>query len=97
MDSVFNSFNKNNLTNVFGGKQCNEVFWGANILSVWERKTKKTKKQKKVITCPRSTAHVAVLVSIGSLSDYDDDHNDDFKKKIGLMIKTTALHGHHAF
>ena len=30
---------------------------------------------------------------IGSLSNYDDDHNDDFKKKtIVLMIKTTALH-----
>ena len=28
---------------------------------------------------------------------YDDDHIDDFKKTIGLMIKTTALHVHHAF
>ena len=28
---------------------------------------------------------------IGSLSNYDDDHNDDFKKAIVLMIKTTAL------
>ena len=29
---------------------------------------------------------------------YDDDHNDDLKKKtIGLMIKTTALHVHHGF
>jgi len=35
--------------------------------------------------------------SMGSLSNYDDDHNDDFKKTIGLMIKTTALHVHHAF
>ena len=34
---------------------------------------------------------------IGSLSNYDDDHNDNFKKAIGLMIKTTALHVHHAF
>ena len=34
---------------------------------------------------------------LGSLSNYDDDHNDDFKKVIGLMIKTTALHVHHAF
>ena len=34
---------------------------------------------------------------IGSLSNDDDDHNDDFKKTIGLMIKTTALHVHHAF
>ena len=37
------------------------------------------------------------LHSLGSLSNYDDDHNDDFKKTIGLMIKTTALHVHHAF
>ena len=32
--------------------------------------------------------------TIGSLSNYDsdNDNNDDFKKTIGLMIKTTALH-----
>ena len=34
---------------------------------------------------------------LGSLNNYDDDHNDDFKKTIGLMIKTKALHVHHAF
>ena len=34
---------------------------------------------------------------IGSLNNYDDDHNNDFKKTIGLMIKTTALQVHHAF
>ena len=34
---------------------------------------------------------------IGSLSNYDDDHNDDFKTTIRLMTKTTALHMHHAF
>ena len=34
---------------------------------------------------------------IGSLSNYDDDHNDDFKTTIGLMIKTAALHVHHVF
>ena len=34
---------------------------------------------------------------IGSLSNYDDDHNNDFNKTIGLMIKTTALQVHHAF
>ena len=32
-----------------------------------------------------------------SLSNYDDDDNDDFKKTIGLMIKTTAQHVHDAF
>ena len=33
---------------------------------------------------------------VGNLSNYDEDHNDDFtkKKKIGLMIKTAALHVH---
>ena len=33
------------------------------------------------------------------MSNYDDDHNDNFKKKkpIDLMIKTTAVHVHHAF
>ena len=34
---------------------------------------------------------------LGSLSNYDDDDNDDFKKAIGLMVKTTALHVYHAF
>ena len=34
---------------------------------------------------------------IGSLSNYDDDHNNDFKNTIDLMIKTTALQVHHAF
>ena len=40
-------------------------------------------------------------MSVGSLSNYDDDHNDDLKKTKGLMIKTTALdialHVHRAF
>ena len=38
--------------------------------------------------------------SLGSLSNYDDDHSDDFKKNkqtIVLMMKTTALHVHHAY
>ena len=36
--------------------------------------------------------------TVGSLDNYDDDHNDDFQKTIGLMIKTTApLHVHRAF
>ena len=34
---------------------------------------------------------------LGSLNNYDGDHNDDFKNTIGLMIKTTAQHVHHAF
>ena len=35
--------------------------------------------------------------SLGSLSNHDDDHNNNFKKTIGLMIKTTVMHMHHAF
>ena len=35
--------------------------------------------------------------TLGSLSNYDDDHNDSFKQTICLTIKTTALHVHHAF
>ena len=35
---------------------------------------------------------------LGSLSNYDDDHNEDLKKTIGLTIKKkTALNVHHAF
>ena len=35
--------------------------------------------------------------TLASLSNHDDDHNDDFKKTIGLMTKTTALRVHRAF
>ena len=35
--------------------------------------------------------------SLGSLSNHDDDHIDDFEKTIGLLIKTTVMHMHHAF
>ena len=35
--------------------------------------------------------------TIGSSSNYDEDHDEDFKKTIGLMNKTTVLHVHHAF
>ena len=45
-----------------------------------------------------------MTVILGSLSNYEDDdddddedHDDNFKKTIGLMIKTTALHVHHGF
>ena len=33
---------------------------------------------------------------LGSLSNYDDDHNGQLQKTNRLMIKTTALHVHHA-
>ena len=49
---------------------------------------KRTGYTKRVVLTPRLP---------GSLSNYDDDHNDDFKKTIGLMVKTTVLYVHHAF
>ena len=39
-----------------------------------------------------------LLISIiGSFSNDDGDGKEDFKKAIGLLRKTTALHVHHAF
>ena len=35
--------------------------------------------------------------SLGSLSNDDGDGNQDVKKAIGLLRKTTTLHVHHAF
>ena len=86
MDSVFNSFNKNNLTNFLGGKKCNEAFRGANILSICE------KKEKKVITCPRSRPRLN-----RDLKQLRRRPQRRLQEKIGLMIKTTALLVHHAF
>ena len=54
------------------------------------RQGKNERQRKKKVS--RTTYNI-----IGSLSNYDDDHNNDFKKTIGLMIKTTALQVHHAF
>ena len=34
---------------------------------------------------------------LGSLSNYYYDDDDNFKKTIGLMIKTKALHVHHDY
>ena len=45
--------------------------------------------------CFQSSSSLSLL--IGSLSNFDDDHNDDFKNTIGLMIQTKALYVHHAF
>ena len=33
---------------------------------------------------------------MGSFSNYDGDGNEDVKKGIGLLSKTTTLHVHHA-
>ena len=35
--------------------------------------------------------------SLGSLSNDEGDGNEDVKKAIGLLRKTTTLHVHHAF
>ena len=36
-------------------------------------------------------------MTIGSFSNDDGDGNEDVKKAIGLLRKTTTLHEHHAF
>ena len=36
-------------------------------------------------------------MSVASLSNDDGDGNENFKKAIGLLSKTTSLHVHHAF
>ena len=36
-------------------------------------------------------------MSVGSFSNDDGDGNENVKKAIGLLSKTTSLHVHHAF
>ena len=36
-------------------------------------------------------------MSVGSFSNGDGDGNENVKKAIGLLNKTTSLHVHHAF
>ena len=40
---------------------------------------------------------VSSQILIGSLSNYDADGNENSKKAIGLISKTSTLHVHHAF
>ena len=40
---------------------------------------------------------VAVVVALGSSSNDDGVGNEDVKKAIGLLRKTTTLHVHHDF
>ena len=40
---------------------------------------------------------VAPVVVIAALRNYDSDVNENVKRAIGLMSKTTTLHVHHAF
>ena len=50
-----------------------------------------------VVTSFLVTADVRVSVLVGSLSNDDADGNENGKKAIGLISKTTTLHVHHAF
>ena len=36
-------------------------------------------------------------MSVGSFSNDDGDGNENVKKAVGLLSKTTSLHAHHAF
>ena len=49
--------------------------------------------------CKQATVYSSndVLLLIGSFSNDDGDGNQDVKKAIGLLRKTTTLHVHHAF
>ena len=44
-----------------------------------------------------STRAIPMGVVVGSFSNDDGDGNQDVKKAIGLLRKTTTLHVHHAF
>ena len=57
---------------------------GSRIHLAWNRKF-----------CNLST--VASRKIIGSFSNDDGDGNENVKKAIGLLSKTTTLHVHHAF
>ena len=45
----------------------------------------------------RSETSLRKLGTLGSFSNDDGDGNQDVKKAIGLLRKTTTLHVHHAF
>ena len=40
---------------------------------------------------------VLLIMIIGTLRNYDGDGNENVKKTIGLISKTTTLHVHHDF
>ena len=40
---------------------------------------------------------MSLSLILGSFSNDDGDGNQDVKKAIGLLRKTTTLHVHHAF
>ena len=56
-----------------------------------------TLSQSMVVTSFLVTADVRVSVLVGSLSNDDADGNENGKKAIGLISKTTTLHVHYAF
>ena len=64
----------------------------------------KTKKFRKktfdldlVLVHTRENSPFAKLMPVGSFSNDDGDGNENVKKAIGLLSKTTSLHVHHAF
>ena len=50
-----------------------------------------------VLVHTRENSPFAKLMSVGSFSNDDGDGNENVKKAIGLLSKTTSLHVHHAF
>jgi len=46
---------------------------------------------------PCGTITTPPVAQLGSLSNDDADGNENGKKAIGLISKTTTLHVHHAF
>ena len=51
----------------------------------------------KVTTTLSATQHYSIVATLGSLSNDDGDGNENVKKAIGLLRKTTTLHVHRAF
>jgi len=50
-----------------------------------------------VLVHTRENSPFAKLMSVGSFSDGDGDGNENVKKAIVLLSKTTSLHVDHAF
>ena len=47
--------------------------------------------------CNEEIFHAPPSLRLGSFSNDDCDGNEDLKKAIGMMSKTTTVHVHHAF
>ena len=75
----------------FGWEPLSRYFWAcSHHLGLCE--------ERDTHTIPKdSHHHLTVPRAIGSFSNDDGDGNQDVKKAIGLLRKTTTLHVHHAF